>query len=221
MLRFTLGRFASDSPFRHGGKVRVAPHLATKEFGRDVLLFASTGKLESEAKSVLNNLTGERPKAFWEILVKRTNESIHLLNGHTLATIMQALSVAHDSADSLVGVCRLVCDDVAYRRDLGVRFSNFDDSLLVVETILLHLGELSTASCNRWVEFWADNIHKVDSRESIQRLVRILVQQKTEPTAVTSILYKKLLHRWQRLDGHAEPLPENITLDMLVDTVKT
>ena len=222
MIRLFTRRCVSDSPYRYGNRVQVSKHIREKQFGNDVLLFAGPSKLRSEAMSFINDSTQQRPKAFWEILAKRTNESIHLLDFTTLTAVMRAMASCPECEDLLVGVCRVVCEDIESRRDLASRLQLFSDSLVVIETIQTRLGEIPITVMDNFIAFWTDNAHRIESTDDIKRLVRLLEQRPVTqtPSQTDQLLYKKLLHRWNRFSKTESPLAGPVPFSLLLDTVK-
>jgi hypothetical protein len=223
MLRLTIRRCLSDSPFRHGSRVGISKHMREKDFGRDVLLFAEPSKLRREAFSFINDPSEPKPKAFWEIMAKRANESIHLLDGTSLRAVMRALSLSSDSEDLLTGVCRVVCEDVENRGDRASPFSSFDDSLVIIETIVDRLDAIPPGVMDQFISVWADQSHNIVSPDDIRRVIRIIEQssRSQSQSATALFLYKKLLYRWNRLSNKDAPIPDSVPFRLLLDTVRT
>jgi hypothetical protein len=221
MLRLIKNRFSSDSPFRYGTRVAVSPHIRDKVFERDVLLFADPKRLKEESLKFIKDPSQLRPKAFWEILGKRTNESIHLLDGGTISVILRALSIKPESEDILFGVCRVVSDDIINRPNLASRLSRFDDSLIIAETITSRLGPFGESSIEPWLSYWADSTHQITCKDEIVRLVRILSDSKPAENDLVNLLYKKLFYRWNTLSGVPSHETNHVSLSMLLDTVNS
>jgi len=223
MLRLTIRRCVSDSPFRHGSRVEISNHIREKDFGKDVLLFAQPSKLRGEAISFIKDPSQRRPKAFWEIMAKRTNESMHLLDSTSLRAVMSALSLSADSEDVLTGVCRVVCEDVENREDRASPFSSFDDSLMIIEAIVDRLDVIPPIVMDQFISFWADQSHNIVSPDDIRRVVRMIEQssRSQSQSATSLLLYKKLLYRWNRISNKDAPIPDSVPLRLLLDTVRT
>jgi hypothetical protein len=220
MLRLTIRRCVSDSPFRHGSRVEISNHIREKDFGKDVLLFAEPSKLRGEAISFINDPSQLRPKAFWEIMAKRTNASMHLLDSTSLRAVMHALSLSSDSEDLLTGVCRVVCEDVENRGDRASPFSSFDDSLMIIEILHDRLHTIPSDVMDRFISFWADQSHNIESPDDIRRVVGVLSRSPSQSTTAL-LLYKKLLYRWNRLSNKDAPIPDSVPFSLLLDTVRT
>lgn len=137
MFRISLRSFNADSPFRYRTNVRVASHIKSKDFGSDVLLFASPNKLQFEALSVLKH-NACRSKAFWEVFSKRVNESVHLLNPAVLCDIMRAFEIGNADGSLRSGICHFVSEDIS---TVGCdKYTSIHD----VETVMKFLYEYST-----------------------------------------------------------------------------
>lgn len=197
----------------------VSPHIRDKQYDRDVLVFANPKKLRDESAEFIKDPSQQRPKAFWEILGKRTNESVHLLDGETISVIMRALSIKTECEDILSGVCRVVSDDIKNRPNLVSRFSRFEDSVHIAETVIARLGFLDKSALDRLVNYWADTTCEIATKDEIVRLVRILSDSKPEETEIANLLYRKLLHRWVALSGGSPQRSTDVSLCMLLDTV--
>lgn len=221
MLRWIVRRCGSDSPYRHGTRVQVSKHIQDKRFGNDVLLFAEPAKLKREAMLFIQDPSQHRPKAFWEILAKRTNESVHLLNYNALSSILRAMVLCPECDDLIVGVCRVVCEDIENRRDLTTRQPVFSESLFIAETVRDRLGEIPAGTMDSFVSFWADNAQQIDCTDDIKRLVRILDGRSSSvsPSPVEQILFKKLLHKWNGISKNDTSVPAQVPFSLLLDTV--
>eukprot|EP00930_Biecheleria_cincta_P003541 TRINITY_DN104480_c0_g1_i1.p1 TRINITY_DN104480_c0_g1~~TRINITY_DN104480_c0_g1_i1.p1 ORF type:complete len:345 (+),score=101.71 TRINITY_DN104480_c0_g1_i1:52-1086(+) len=66
-----------------------------KKHFNEVLIMADRRKLLETVQDLLDEIGQERPKAFWEILAKRCQQSLHLLNVLELAMVARAFD-AHE-----------------------------------------------------------------------------------------------------------------------------
>lgn len=116
--------------------VKVAPHIGKKDFGNDVLLFATPGKLATEAESILSGLS-DRPRgnAFWEIFAKRANESMHLLDGNSICVILRAFSAHGGRSDLVSGLCHFVAEDLGSGKRLVPKYSSIMQLIEIMQAL--------------------------------------------------------------------------------------
>lgn len=196
--RICLG---ADSPFRYGRKIAVAPHIVSKDFGDDVLIFASPHKLNREAHDILKlgkEVATNRSKAFWEIFAKRSNESVHLLPVNVLANIARSLEFSPNS-DLITGTCKVMSDYVSQKSgfrepvvsmsDLLALFKFFNKYLLAIDDKLYKslLGTLEKSIHLVVADDVEDIVHEVG--EMSQRIRR----KSEEVSRIESLILKRLL----------------------------
>jgi hypothetical protein len=202
MFRFIARKFSSDSPFRYGIRRTISPHIYEKDFGRDVLICAHSERLNKEALQILQDTSSiDRPQAFWEIFARRTNESVHLLNGQQIRNILAAFASVAGNSALVAGISRVVCDDIGNRNDLSTRFANVAEAMDAIRLIKKNSMIISEEVLGKFIIFFADNTYQLDTRESVQRLVELLAMtDKGSENRILNLLYRKLAIRWTSMN---------------------
>ena len=204
MIRNTIRSFSSDSPFRYKNTIRVSPHIRSKDFGYDVLLFASPAKLNKEALQIISaGSSAERSKGFWEIFAKRTNESIHLLDGGDICNILQAFNKS-PSQELLAGICRVIADDIIYRPTVTARFSKVGEALVISQTLCDNLLSIETGLYMSLSEYFAGSTHLIDQPDDVKGVLTSLSTMRSRAkisseSPMESLLLKKLVMRFNKL----------------------
>jgi len=179
--------------------------------------------LNDEALRVLEdvNITA-RPKAFWEIFAKRTNESIHLLSGSQIHNILRAFDNLDEQRPLLAGICRVVCEDIANRGNLSERFDNISLAIKSLRIIERNSFTVPITVVERFIAYFADRTYQLESQEPTKDLIQCLAHiAKGHESEVQKLLYKKLFLKWHHLCGGlpSGELPIDINIEDLVSLV--
>lgn len=204
MRRFAP-RLSADSPFRYGTRICVDKHLQQKDFGRDVLLFATPERLNKEALSLLatSNVTN-KGKAYWEIYNKRACESVHLLNCNVMVNILKSLRVSPTHDTTSAALCKIISDDIQYRGLTRERFPDINEAIPLLEMIRNNLPKIHLHVYKRVLEFAASECHALSSVSNARQLFAIISSLRTNcnitstESEVERLLLARLLARcWQ------------------------
>jgi hypothetical protein len=217
MWRSALRRFSVDSPYRYGARVGVSPHIRSKDFGHDVLLFATPKKLNMEAHSVLNGeYNRERGSAYWEVFAKRTNESIHLLDGHTICDILRAFEGSSHRRDLVTGVCHFVAEDIKNSRVMSKKYKSFRDVVTVSQFLWNYLGDVPDTIYWKIIEALVDTIYQISTVEVVVAIVEQFQAMKKgkSPSEQEALVFRLLVHKLNDLNHTSV---EEYTLDKLVE----
>ena len=180
MIRLMNTRlFSSDSPFRHGLRKGVSAHIKTKDFGTDVLIFASPKRLNKEAMSILSRTSDrDRQKAFWEVFAKRTNESVRFLDGETIGNILQSFERESNRRDLLSGICHFVAEDISQRPVLSEKFKSVDEIVNLMHYLNTYLMVVSDSTYQRIVEGLIDTAYTIETPEQVSQALDNLSRMK-------------------------------------------
>ena len=194
-------RFASDTPFRYGSRVKVSPHIRSKDFSKEVLLFASPVKLHQTANAILQtDSEGLKPGAFWEVFAKRTNESMHLLDGQTIARVLECFHEKSDRLDLLSGLCHVVSQDLASSANKRLKYSSVDDLLILMKALNSNLQVVESRAYDTIVHGLAELAYLVESPIQAKDILTQMARMRPHDGAVTPI-ENILLERLTRILG--------------------
>lgn len=191
MFRISLRSLNADSPFRYRTNVRVASHIKSKDFGSDVLIFASPKKLQFEALSVLNDKTC-RSQAFWEVFSKRVNESVHLLNPPVLCDIMRAFEIGNADGSLRSGICHFVSEDIS---TVGCdKYASIHDVITVMMFLYKNSSALDAKTFTPLFKKAVDLVYQLRKSSEIKELIHAIsrVRQNLKETKVEKQLLMKL-----------------------------
>ena len=200
-----------DSPFRYGRRVAVSPHILTKDFGKDVLLFANPERLNREALDIISSSqSSQRPRAYWEVYCKRVNESIHLLPMSTIGNIVRSMENS-PSSDLVTGFCKLLSDNLQHRPTVDV--NTLRDMISVIRFFRKSLLNVEEVLYLKVLECLHDNILLLEGSAQLENLVEELLGMRSKlkrPHSCESerFLVKKLLRiseTFSRDVSHTEP----------------
>jgi hypothetical protein len=228
MFRRVRCLLTADSPFRYGKRVAVAPHVKSKDYGREVLLFASPTRLNKEA---LDNLSSgsdtDKKQAYWEIYNKRVCESVHLLDGETMINIIHSLEVSPTRDDSLVAFVNLISNDVTYRGFHEDRFGRLEHVIGIMDYLVRFLPSTSPLTYTRFLDYCAGWCQDLQSLQDAKRLVELLISLKsragvTSPeTRLEKLLLSKVYARCQHMETFqaSENMSEDMSLSRMLDVL--
>lgn len=174
----------------------MAPHIHSKDYGKDVLLFASPSKINKEAMCVIHDSkrgTLSRSKAFWEILAKRSNESVHLLSVSVMANICRSLSMAPDT-NLAIGTSKVISDYLSKKRSMihtsSDSIQDFHTLFLFFNKFLLSVDQKLFQNLLVSVE---DNIHRIKTLEEIEGLIEEITIMGNHCADVQSVLIRTVV----------------------------
>jgi hypothetical protein len=225
MLRTVARRFSVDTPFRYGFRHGVSPHIRSKDFGKDVLIFANPVRLDREASSILSapsDLSETRSKAYWEIFAKRTNESIHLLEGSTICKILRAFEATSNRRDLLVGICHMVFDNISNSPVMSKKYRNFQEVVTVIQYLTNYLVTIPDTVYWKMIEALVDTIYQVQSVDEVILIVKqiqILKKDRQSDSAAEKLMYRLLVSKMNELKHFANT--DEYTLEKLLDMVNS
>ena len=212
MLKRLVPLRSSDSPFRYRQNVSLSPHLRTKRFNEDVVLFASPEKLFALASDALNgSLVKDPSKAFWEILAKRFNASLHLMEGFMIVRVMDAFDRVSDRADLMSGLCHFVSEEVQRSRDITMKFSSVDDLLRLSTLIGLYSNQINPLCYEKLLLGFAHLSYQINSKDTGIAVLECLTKLKRSNSRISdleSILVKRISRRVGDSDLRKEHVPQ-------------
>ena len=218
MFITNVRRFSVDSPFRYGMRKAVASRIYKKDFGMDVLILASTKRLKSEALKILDEPdSSNRGKAYWEILAKRTNESLHLLDFATIHKLLDAFEVRSNRRDLLAGICHMLANAIEQTPSLSTKAPSPGDIVSFSRILSTYGPAISEKLYLKIVEALADVVHMVKTEGEIGEIaeqLKMMSKNRRSPPAAERVLVKRLI---RRLNGIRGTQVEEYSLDKLVE----
>lgn len=218
MFITNVRRFSVDSPFRYGMRKAVASHIFKKDFGMDVLMSASVKRLKSEAIKILDEPdSSNRGKAYWEILAKRTNESLHLLDSVTIRKLLDAFEVRSNRRDLLAGICHLLANAIEQTTSLSTKAPSPGDIVTLSRIISTYGPAISDGLYLKLVEALADVVHMVKTEGEIREIaeqLKMMSKNRHPRPAAERVLVKRLIGK---LNGIRGTDVDEFSLDKLVE----
>lgn len=195
MLRSYFKLLTSDSPYRYRKTVRVSPHVKTKNFGNEVLLFATPERLTRQADEIIKDPHNKFSGGFWEVYAKRINESIHILSITECAKILDAFAQRSDRSDLIAGICHFLIRDLQKREIVKTVSTDLESLLRVIRVFEDSMIAVPEEVYDKLLVGITENCHNI-SRDDLLKTVnslKVLRRGRLELTKVDRILIGRLL----------------------------
>lgn len=186
----------ADSPFRYARAVKVSPLIRSKDFGRDVVMFANPAKLRLLAVETLQGSHEKPDKAFWEIFAKRVNETVHLLDGETLIDILTCFDKVSERPSLMAGLCHFICQDLERSQDITAKFKSLKHVLEVTSYLDSYSVKLSRRLYENLISAISDLTFQIDEPKDAFDVAAVVskIRVKGQPLSpAESVLLKRLV----------------------------